>query len=83
MTELRPSDRDGGFEELKRFHSAFHPFFRVNTRDVIKPSLQYQQGLLFGGENKTMTTMEMTVPDCDHQSLQNCICLAPFNLYIK
>jgi SRSO17 transposase len=73
MTELRTSDIDEGFEELKRFHSSFHPFFRVNTRDVIKPSLQYQQGLLFGEKSKNMTNMEMTVPDCDHQSLQNFI----------
>ena len=73
MTDLRILDIDGGVEELKTFHSSFHPFFRVNTRDVVKPSLQYQQGLLFGGENKTMTTMEKTVPDCDHQSLPNFI----------
>jgi hypothetical protein len=73
MYPLRTSDRDRGVEELKRFHNSFHSFFRVNTPDVIKPSLQYQQGLLFGEKSKTMTNMEMTVPDGDLQSLQTSI----------
>ena len=49
MTELCTSDIDRGVEELKIFHKFFHRFFRVKTRDVIKQSLQYQQGLLLGG----------------------------------
>jgi len=73
MAELCTSDIDRGVEELKIFHKFFHRFFRVKTRDVIKQSLQYQQGLLVGEERKNMTNMEKTVPDCDHQSLQNFI----------
>ena len=52
MTGLRTSDREEGFEALKRFHSSFHPFFRVNTRDVITPSLQYQQGAFVRGKEQ-------------------------------
>lgn len=71
MTELITSDIDRSEEELMAFHTSFHSFFKVKTRDVIKQSLQYQQGLLLGATRKNMTNMEKTVPDCDHQSLQN------------
>jgi SRSO17 transposase len=73
MTELSTSDIDRSVEEIMTFHTSFHSFFRVKTRDVIKQSLQYQQGLLLGDNRKNMTNMEKTVPDCDHQSLQNFI----------
>ncbi len=73
MTELSTSDIDRSVEEIMTFHTSFHSFFRVKTRDVIKQSLQYQQGLLLGDKRKNMTNMEKTMPDCDHQSLQNFI----------
>jgi len=73
MIDLITLDIDRSVEELMTFHTSFHSFFRVKTRDVIKQSLQYQQGLLLGANRKNMTNMEKTVPYCDHQSLQNFI----------
>jgi len=40
---------------------------------VIKQSLQYLQGLFIAKKRKNMTSMEKSVPDCNHQSLQNFI----------
>jgi hypothetical protein len=48
MTELSTSDIDRSVEEIMAYPTSFHSFFRVKTRDVIKQSLQYQQGLLLG-----------------------------------
>jgi len=79
MTELSTSDIDRSVEDVMTFHASFHSFFRFKTRDVIKPSLQYQQGLLLGDKRKNMTNMEKTVPDCEHQSLQNFISDSKWN----
>ena len=44
--DLTTSDLEAVIEELRGFHEDFQRFFRVKTRDVIKQSLQYLQGLL-------------------------------------
>ena len=71
--DLTISDLEVVIEELRGFHEHFQRFFRVKTRDVIKQSLQYLQGLFIAKERKNMTNMEKSVPDCNHQSLQNFI----------
>jgi len=71
--DLITSDLEEVIEELRGFHEHFHRFFRVKTRDVIKQSLQYLQGLFIAKERKNMTNMDKIVPDCNHQSLHHFI----------
>ena len=70
--DLTILDLEVVIEELRGFHEHFQRFFRVKTRDVIKQSLQYLQGLFIAKERKNMTNMEKSVPDCN-QSLHHFI----------
>ena len=66
------SDLEEAVWELGEFHERFHLFFHVRTRNVVKQSLHYLQGLLQVEKRKNMRRMEETT-GCGHQSLQNFI----------